>query len=159
MAVKIRLTRIGKKRQPYYRVVVTDSRNARDGRFIEQLGQYDPRQEPSFVAIDTERAAYWLGNGAQPTPQAKKLLEIAGAVKARPAAVKVPKAAKVHVVGEEAQKAAVAEDETVVARAQEAAIAAAAEVSEAAAEVSEAAAEATEVAADEVETAPNGEAV
>lgn len=124
MAVKIRLTRIGKKRQPSYRVVVTDSRNSRDGRYIEQLGRYDPRQEPSLVEIDTERATYWLANGAQPSPQAKKLLEIAGAVAARPAAVKVPKAAKVHVVGEEAQKAAVAEDETILAQAAEAEVAA-----------------------------------
>lgn len=119
MAVKIRLTRIGKKRQPFYRVVVTDSRSPRDGRSIEQIGRYDPQQEPSLVEIDTERAAYWLANGAQPTSQAKKLLEIAGVVKARPAAKGAGRTAKaaVHVVGEAAQMAAATEDAAVVAAA------------------------------------------
>ena len=98
MAVKIRLTRIGKKQQPAYRVVVADSRGPRDGRYIEQIGRYDPRQEPSLVEIDNERAAYWLSQGAQPTPQAKKLIAIAGGT--APPAPKRP--AKVHVVGAEA---------------------------------------------------------
>ncbi len=79
MAVKIRLTRLGKKKQPTYRVVVMDSRKPRDGRYIEQLGIYDPRQEPSLVKIDNERALYWLETGAQPTERAQKLLEISGA--------------------------------------------------------------------------------
>ncbi|HSF87664.1 MAG TPA: 30S ribosomal protein S16 [Acidimicrobiia bacterium] len=79
MAVKIRLTRMGKKKQPTYRVVVVDSRKPRDGAFIEQIGRYDPRQEPSLVEIDNERALVWLRNGAQPTDRAKKLLEISGA--------------------------------------------------------------------------------
>jgi small subunit ribosomal protein S16 len=104
MAVKIRLTRKGKKHQPTYRVVVADSRSPRDGRFIEQIGRYDPRQEPSLIEIDTERASYWLANGAQPSDQVRKLLEIAGALTARPV-----KDSKVHVVGEEAQMAAEAE--------------------------------------------------
>lgn len=104
MAVKIRLTRKGKKHQPSYRVVVADSRSPRDGRFIEQIGRYDPRQEPSLIEIDTERASYWLANGAQPSDQVRKLLEIAGALDARPV-----KDRKVHVVGEEAQMAAEAE--------------------------------------------------
>ena len=80
MAVKIRLKRMGKKKQPTYRVVVADSRSPRDGRIIESIGRYDPRQEPSLVEIDTERAKYWIGNGAKPTERAQKLLEIAGAV-------------------------------------------------------------------------------
>ena len=78
MAVKIRLMRVGKKKQPSYRVVVADGRSPRDGRFIEILGQYAPRQEPSLVSIDNERALHWLRNGAQPTESAAKLLHIAG---------------------------------------------------------------------------------
>ena len=78
MAVKIRLMRVGKKKQPTYRVVVADSRSPRDGRFIEILGQYAPRHEPSLVNIDGDRALHWLQNGAQPTEGAAKLLEIAG---------------------------------------------------------------------------------
>lgn len=80
MAVKIRLKRMGKKKQPTYRVVVADSRAPRDGRIIERLGRYDPRQEPSLVEIDNERAQYWLSTGAQPTDRVRKLLEISGAV-------------------------------------------------------------------------------
>lgn len=80
MAVKIRLKRMGKKKQPTYRVVVADSRSPRDGRIIERLGRYDPRQEPSLVEIDNERAQYWLSTGAQPTDRVRKLLEISGAV-------------------------------------------------------------------------------
>ncbi len=79
MPVKIRLTRMGKKKQPSYRVVVVDSRKPRDGAYIEQIGRYDPRQEPSLVEIDNERALDWLQKGAQPTERAKKLLEISGA--------------------------------------------------------------------------------
>ena len=101
MAVKIRLTRVGKKRQPSYRVVVADSRSPRDGRYIEQIGRYDPTAEPSIVEIDTERADYWIGRGAQPSSQVRKLLEISGNLAARP--IKDP---KVHVVGEDAQLAA-----------------------------------------------------
>src|SRR5262245_2650185 len=70
--------RVGKKKQPSYRVVVADGRSPRDGRFIEILGQYAPRQEPSLVSIDNERALHWLRNGAQPTESAAKLLHIAG---------------------------------------------------------------------------------
>ena len=78
MAVKIRLMRVGKKKQPSYRVVVSDSRSPRDGRFIEVLGQYAPRAEPSVVEIDSDRALHWLRVGAQPTEQVGKLLEISG---------------------------------------------------------------------------------
>ncbi len=78
MAVKIRLMRVGKKKQPSYRVVVSDARSPRDGRFIEVLGQYAPRAEPSVVSIDADRALHWLQVGAQPTEQVAKLLEITG---------------------------------------------------------------------------------
>ena len=79
MPVKIRLTRMGKKKQPSYRVVVMDSRKPRDGKYIEQIGRYDARQEPSLLEIDNERALVWLHQGAQPTERAQKLLEISGA--------------------------------------------------------------------------------
>ena len=74
MAVKIRLMRVGKKKQPTYRVVVADGRSPRDGRFIEIIGQYRPRQEPSFCEIDGASALAWLRKGAQPTEQVQKLL-------------------------------------------------------------------------------------
>lgn len=77
MAVKLRLMRMGKKRQPSYRVVAADSRAPRDGRFIEIIGFYDPRQEPSVVRIDREKAAKWLSQGAQPTEAVARLLKIA----------------------------------------------------------------------------------
>ncbi|MEN8234216.1 MAG: 30S ribosomal protein S16 [Actinomycetota bacterium] len=79
MAVKIRLTRMGKKKQPSYRVVVMDSRKPRDGKYIEQIGRYDARQNPSLVEIDNARAVDWLQKGAQPTERVQKLLEISGA--------------------------------------------------------------------------------
>ena len=79
MAVKIRLTRMGKKKQPTYRVVAADSRSPRNGRFIEIIGTYEPRQDPSVIKIDNERAVHWLSNGAQPTDRVEKLLKISGA--------------------------------------------------------------------------------
>ena len=78
MATKIRLKRFGKIRQPYYRIVVADSRAKRDGRVIEEIGQYHPTEEPSLIEIDGERAQYWLGVGAQPTEQVAVLLKITG---------------------------------------------------------------------------------
>jgi len=78
LAVKIRLMRVGKKKQPTYRVVVADARSPRDGRFLEIIGQYAPRQEPSSVTLDNDRALHWLNAGAQPTESAAKLLQIAG---------------------------------------------------------------------------------
>lgn len=78
MAVKIRLTRLGKKKAPTYRVIVADERAPRDGRFIEELGYYDPTQDPSVVKIDTEKAKQWIKNGAKPTDTVAKLLKIAG---------------------------------------------------------------------------------
>ena len=79
MAVKLRLTRVGKTKQPQYRVIAADSRRARDGRFIEILGQYNPRTEPSTITIDNDKAVKWLMEGAQPTERVRKLLEISGA--------------------------------------------------------------------------------
>ncbi|KFI54600.1 30S ribosomal protein S16 [Bifidobacterium sp. UTCIF-37] len=78
MATKIRLKRMGKKFYAYYRVVVMDSRTKRDGRAIEEIGTYDPNTQPSTIKIDSERAQYWLGVGAQPTEQVYKLLNITG---------------------------------------------------------------------------------
>lgn len=78
MAVKIRLKRLGKIRAPYYRIVVADSRTKRDGRVIEEIGKYHPTEEPSFIEVNSERAQYWLGVGAQPTEQALVLLKITG---------------------------------------------------------------------------------
>ena len=78
MAVKIRLTRLGKIRNPQYRVVVADSRTRRDGRAIESIGLYHPKEEPSLIQIDAERVAYWLSVGAQPTESVQRLLEING---------------------------------------------------------------------------------
>ena len=80
MAVKIRLMRVGKKKQPTYRVVVADARSPRDGRIIETIGHYGPRQEPSHVEIDGDRALDWLRKGAQPTEQVQKLLTRHGRV-------------------------------------------------------------------------------
>ncbi|HEX2294488.1 MAG TPA: 30S ribosomal protein S16 [Actinomycetota bacterium] len=77
--VKIRLMRVGKRKQPSYRVVVADSRSPRDGRIIEAIGHYHPRQEPSLVSIDEDRALYWLQQGAQPSDQVRQLLRISGA--------------------------------------------------------------------------------
>jgi len=76
--VKLRLTRVGKTKQPQYRIVAADSRSPRDGRFIEIIGQYDPRQEPSVVNLDAAKAAKYLSQGAQPTERVAKLLEVAG---------------------------------------------------------------------------------
>ena len=87
MAVKLRLMRMGKKKQPTYRVVAADSRSPRDGRFIEIIGTYDPRAEPSLVRIDNDKARRWLAQGAQPTETVAKLLRISeGAGNGEPAA-------------------------------------------------------------------------
>ena len=76
--VKIRLKRMGMKKKPFYRLVVTDSRNPRDGRFIEEIGYYNPVSEPVEMKIDGERAKYWLGVGAQPTDTVRALLKKGG---------------------------------------------------------------------------------
>lgn len=78
MAVKIRLARHGSKRAPFYRIVVANSRDPRDGRFIERIGSYDPQQQPSRVEVDEEKARDWLSKGAQPTDQVRNLLKISG---------------------------------------------------------------------------------
>ena len=78
MAVKMRLIRIGKKKQPVYRIVVIDGRAPRDGRYLDQIGRYDPRQEPSLIEVDSDKAIQWMRNGAQPTDRVKKLLEVSG---------------------------------------------------------------------------------
>ena len=78
MAVKIRLKRMGKIRAPYYRIVVADSRTKRDGRVIEQIGKYHPKSDPSFIEVDSERAQYWLGVGAQPSEPVAAILKLTG---------------------------------------------------------------------------------
>ncbi len=78
MAVKIKLARIGKIREPHYRIVVADSRTRRGGRAIETIGQYHPKENPSRIVLDSERAQYWLGVGAQPTEPVQGILEITG---------------------------------------------------------------------------------
>ncbi len=78
MSVKIRLKRMGKIRQPYYRIVVADSRTKRDGRVIEEIGKYHPKQDPSLIEVDSERAQYWLGVGAQPSEPVMALLRKTG---------------------------------------------------------------------------------
>lgn len=79
MAVKLRLMRMGKTKQPTYRVVAADARSPRNGRFIEIIGTYEPRRDPSVINIDNDRAVHYLGTGAQPTDRVEKLLKISGA--------------------------------------------------------------------------------
>jgi small subunit ribosomal protein S16 len=90
VAVKLRLMRMGKKKQPTYRVVAADGRAPRDGRFIEILGHYDPRQEPSVVSLDTTKVDEWLAKGAQPTDRVRKLIDVA---RSQPAPTSEPAAA------------------------------------------------------------------
>ncbi len=78
MAVKIRLKRMGKKKAPFYRIIVADSRSPRDGRFIEEIGTYDPSAEPSVIKVDEDLAKKWLSTGAQPTETVAKLFKHAG---------------------------------------------------------------------------------
>ena len=82
MAVKLRLMRMGKKKQPTYRLVAADARSPRDGRFIEIVGTYEPRRDPSVIKIDNDKALHWLRQGAQPTERVAKLLTISGAMDA-----------------------------------------------------------------------------
>ncbi|MGE5509123.1 MAG: 30S ribosomal protein S16 [Chitinophagales bacterium] len=81
MAVRIRLKRMGAKKQPFYRLVVADSRSPRDGRFIEQLGEYNPIAEPAQIRVDKEKALEWLRKGAQPSDSARRILSQAGVMK------------------------------------------------------------------------------
>ena len=78
MAVKIRLRRMGQKKAPFYRIVVADANSPRDGRFIEEIGTYDPNQDPSVYSVDEEAAKRWLANGAQPTEEVGKIFKLAG---------------------------------------------------------------------------------
>ncbi|GAA3055698.1 30S ribosomal protein S16 [Actinokineospora globicatena] len=78
MAVKIKLQRLGKIRAPYYRIIVSDARTRRDGKAIETIGRYSPKEEPSLIEVDSERAQYWLGVGATPTDPVKHLLQVTG---------------------------------------------------------------------------------
>ena len=106
--VKIRLKRMGAHKKPFYRVVVADSRTARNGKFIEELGYYDPLKNPAEIKIDTEKAAKWLAEGAQPTDTVKALLEKAGVTAGKKAA-KAAKPAKAEEVVEEVAEAAAEE--------------------------------------------------
>jgi small subunit ribosomal protein S16 len=115
VATKIKLMRLGKKRAPYYRVVVADARAKRDGRSIETIGKYHPKEDPSFIEVDSERAQYWLGVGAQPTEAVAAILRVTGdwqKFKGEPAPapmkVAAPKADK-KAVYEEAARAAAGE--------------------------------------------------
>ena len=94
MAVKMRLTRMGKKKSPFYRVVVIDGRKQRDGRYIDLIGRYDPREDPSVIEIDEEKAVEWLNKGVQPTEAVAKLLEISGVMSKYKVA-----SGKIHTVG------------------------------------------------------------
>ena len=80
MAVKIRLARHGAKKSPFYRIVVADARSPRDGAFIDRVGTYDPRPNPSDIKVDNDKAREWISKGAQPTDQVRKLLKISGAL-------------------------------------------------------------------------------
>ena len=108
MAVKIRLKRMGKVRAPHYRIVVADARTKRDGRVIEEIGKYHPKEEPSLIEVDSERAQYWLGVGAQPSESVAALLKITGDMqkfKGEPGAegtlkVKEPKKSKQDIFNE-----------------------------------------------------------
>ncbi len=80
MAVKIRLRRMGAKKAPFYRIVVADSRYPRDGRFIEEIGYYDPTKDPSVIKVDEEKAKKWISTGAQPTDTVKALLKVSGVI-------------------------------------------------------------------------------
>jgi small subunit ribosomal protein S16 len=117
VAVKIKLKRIGKMREPHYRIVVADARTARDGRAIEEIGQYHPLENPSRIQVDSDRAQYWLGVGAQPTEAVAAILRVTGdwqAFKGEPAPppmlVAEPKADKKAVFAAAAKEAAGVED-------------------------------------------------
>jgi small subunit ribosomal protein S16 len=106
MAVKMRLMRMGKKKAPSYRVVVVDGRSPRDGRYIEQIGRYDPQQHPSLVEIDNDKATAWLSKGAQPTEAVEKLLNISGVLNT----MKV-RTGQIHTVGAPSPAPAAADTE------------------------------------------------
>jgi small subunit ribosomal protein S16 len=160
VAVKIKLKRIGKKRTPQYRIVIADSRTARGGRAIEEIGIYQPRQEPSLIQVDSERAQYWLGVGAQPTEPVLAILKVTGdwqKFKGLPGAegtlrVAEPRADK-QMVFEAAVKSAEESGKAPKAKAPKPQAAPAAEAVEEAAPAAEAAPEVAAPAADVVEEA------
>ncbi len=168
MATKIRLMRLGKMRSPHYRVVVTDSRTKRDGRSIETIGKYHPKEEPSFIEIDGERALHWLRVGAQPTEAVEALLKVTGTWQEfkglpAPAPMKVKEApADKKAVFEAAAKAAMSDEPAAATtpKAKKKAEEPAAEATEAPAEAAtEAPAEATaEAPAEEAPAAETAEA-
>jgi len=113
VAVKIKLKRLGKIRQPMYRIVVADARTKRDGRAIEEIGVYRPKEDPSFIQVDAERVQYWLGVGAQPTEAVTAILKVTGdwqAFKGEPAPapmrVAAPKPSKIEIFEAAAKEAA-----------------------------------------------------
>ncbi|MEY4348998.1 MAG: hypothetical protein RL719_295 [Actinomycetota bacterium] len=143
MAVKIRLKRLGKTRSPHYRIVVADSRTKRDGRVIEEIGRYVPTENPSLIEVNSERAQYWLGVGAQPTEQVAVLLKLTGdfqASKGEKAVNKVQvKEAKAEFVVDTKKKAVLLPKEELAAKkakAEEAPVAEATDAAEATEEVS-----------------------
>lgn len=155
MAVRLRLTRRGKKKQPTYRVVAADSRSPRDGRFIEIIGFYDPRQEPSEIRIDNDKAVKWLRVGAQPSERVRKLLDISGAwaefkgepvpaTATKPASAKATAAEAPRVVTKARGEEGEAKAEAAEAEIAEAAAEAAAEEADSEADAAEAKAEAAE---------------
>ena len=152
MAVKIRLARHGAKKAPFYRVVASDGRARRDGRFLEILGRYNPRTTPSTVELDLEKVDAWIAKGAQPTEAAGKLIAIARGEKEAPV--------KADVVSKKAAAKAVAEEAATAKAAEDAAAAKAAAAEDAAAAKAEAKAAAEEAPAEEVpaEEAPAEEA-
>ena len=138
--VKIRLKRMGAHKKPFYRIVVADSRSARNGRFIEEIGYYDPLKEPPVIKVDTERAEYWLSQGAQPTDVVRALI--------KKAASAAPKAAP-KATEEVAEDAAEVAEEAVEEVAEEAVEEVAEETTEAVEEVAEETTEAVEEAVEE----------
>ena len=99
MAVRLRLTRVGSKKNPIYRVIVADSRSPRDGRFIEIVGRYNPQTDPSTIELDKEKIQQWIGKGAQPSAAVSKLIKIAAAQPAEPAQPSEAQADEDHASG------------------------------------------------------------
>lgn len=170
MAAKIRLKRFGKKRAPYYRVVVMDSRAKRDGRAIEEIGKYHPTEEPSVIVIDSERVQYWLSVGAQPSDQVRALLKLTGdwgifkgdkdaksTVKFAEGKVNPEDAIKAHADQAEKLKAAKATAKEEAAKEAEVAAKEAAKEAEAAAKAESDAKPAADVVADESSEVPTDE--
>ena len=162
MAVRIRLKRVGKIHAPAYRVVVVDSRKKRDGRVIEEIGLYDAQPNPSIIRIDSDRAQYWLGVGAQPSDQVRNLLVLTGDIakcNGKKDAVSRVKVAESDKAGAAAEAVKAAEAEAEKSKAAQAAAKAEAEAeAKAAAEASEAEAKAAEVEAEEASAEAGEEA-